>query len=90
VTLGDELEEHYLANRRLGGILAQRLAESAETTAGLMDRLAEFHEGVAGIAGHPLACEAGVRAEYERRLADEERLASQKLSELARKMQSAT
>lgn len=66
-------------HRRVEEELRGSLAENADRAAALFESLADFHDRVAAMEGHPLAGTARRRADEERRFAKKEREASIRL-----------
>ena len=64
-------------NIQLGRDLARKLASEARMIAATLDHLADLHEDLARLTGHPRSKEARDRAATERTLAGRERQASE-------------
>jgi hypothetical protein len=72
------------AAEREGRLLAGRLAANAIEIANTFDRIANFHEKVSRIDGHPLGGHAAALAVGERRIASIEREQAVHLDRIAR------
>lgn len=80
---GDMLSRMQTAERE-GRLLAGRLPANAVEIANTFDRIANFHEKVSLIEGHPLGGHAAALAVGERRIASLEREQAIQLDRIAR------
>lgn len=84
MTPAEEGRQRYEDNVHVGRQLAEKMAHAAESIAGTLERMASVHEHLASSDGYPLKEQARVRAEIERRIARDERLASGWFRSIAR------
>lgn len=75
---GQARQQRQAESSQLSRRLAGQLAEAADETARILEELAEFHQAVADVEGHPLHRDAADHAAEERRMAATERAASER------------